>query len=153
VSALWARLSGTLVVLALALILLALGHGAGENPDQALAAYERYRPGRPLPDHLACHAFSEYPGMGYGQVCAIEDTPYCQRGSVYAEGNVITYVHLSGCQFPAAYLLAWRGRFERLSRYRRVVLLRWEDMSATVPRTGWFHAGRHVATVGWWRRA
>jgi hypothetical protein len=144
------RSAGVLVFTLLTLTGLALLTGRGDDPYEALAGYVRYLPGRAVPDDISCRSFSEYPGAS-GDVCSLERVPYCERGYLIARQRVITYTRLIGCQFPAAYLIAENGRPIRVARYRRVVMLLWEGMSAQVGSTGWFHSRQIVSSVGWWQ--
>lgn len=143
------RVAGTLLGVLLVLSGLALMSGSGEDPYQALAVYVPYLPGSVLPGDVACRALSDYPGA-YGQLCTVENVPYCQRGYLVAEGGVVTYTRWIGCDFPAAYLIAQHGHPQRIRHYRRVVMLVWEGMSAQVRRTGWFTPMQTVSSVGWW---
>ncbi len=143
------RLTGAVLALLLVLSLIALLSGRGEDPYAALAAYARYRPGRAVPSHRGCQPLYDYPSA-YGQMCVLPAVPYCQRGYLVAEGGVIGYLRLVGCDFPAAYLLAQHGRPQRIALYRRVVMLVWDDLSAHGRRSGWFTPMQPVSSVGWW---
>jgi hypothetical protein len=77
--------------------------------------------------------------------------PYCQRGYLIVDAGTITYLRLIGCHFPAAYLVAEYGRPLRITRFRRVVILAWEGMSAQLRNSGWFNAMQPVSSVGWWK--
>jgi hypothetical protein len=144
------RLAASLLFTLLMLTGLAMLGGRGDNPYEALAGYARYLPGRVVPDDVSCRSFNEYPGS-YGNVCTLERVPHCERGYLIARQRVITYTRFTGCQFPAAYLIAEHGRPHRIARYRRVVMLLWEGMSAQVRSTGWFHSLQTVSSVGWWQ--
>lgn len=148
-TALIVRFTGTTFLMVLALVVVALLQGRGEDPSQALAAYARYRPGSPVPGDASCHTFYEYPGA-YGDMCTLDAVPYCQRGYLVVRAGVITYTRLTGCDFPAAFLFAQHGRPARITRYRRVVMLIWEGISAQVRHTGWFTSMQCVNSVGWW---
>jgi hypothetical protein len=143
------RLAVPLLGVLLVLIGLALLSGYGENPEEALAAYGPYLPGSPLPSDVTCRTLSDYPGA-YGDVCTVSTVPYCQRGYLIVQGGLITYTRWIGCDLPAAYLMAQYGRPERITHFRRVVMLLWEGMSAQVRRTGWFTPMQAVSSVGWW---
>jgi hypothetical protein len=47
-------------------------------------------------------------------------------------------------------LFAQHGRPDRITRYRRVVMLIWEGISAQVRHTGWFTSMQRANSVGWW---
>lgn len=148
-----AAVIGRLTAAALVILLILLGgarlNGRGEDPAQALAAYARYLPGHPVPGDVSCHWLAEYPGA-YGEMCTVAGAPYCQRGYLVVQEAVITDFRLTGCEFPAAYLIAQHGHPERVARYRRVVILIWTGMSAQVRHTGWFNPMQQVSSVGWW---
>ena len=141
----------TLMGLALVFTLtgLALLGGRGEDSSHALAAYDPYMPGNRLPTHLPCQWMTDYTTV-YGLMCSLDGAPYCQRGYVIAQEGIITYLRLTRCDFPVAYLMAQRGRFERMTHYRRIVILLWTGMSAQMQRTGRFHTMQQVSSVGWW---
>ncbi len=143
------RLAAAACFVLLALIVVTRLLGRGEDPLLTLAAYARYRPGNPAPSSTSCHTFYEYPSA-YGEMCTVEAAPYCQRGYLMVREGVITYFRLTGCDFPAAYLFAQHGRPERITRYRRVVMLIWDGISAQVRPTGWFTSMQRVNSVGWW---
>lgn len=143
------RLTGTSFLFMLALVVGVTLSGQGEDPSQALAAYARYLPGSPVPGDASCHTFYEYPGA-YGDMCMVEAVPHCQQGYLVVREGVITYARLTGCDFPAALLFARHGRPQRLTRYRRVMMLIWPGMSAQVRHPGWFTAMQRVNSVGWW---
>lgn len=144
------RLGAGVLLSIVLLVLLSLLNGRGEDLEQALAAYVRYLPGNAVPWEVDCHMLSgEYPGA-YGELCQLETVPHCQRGYLVAREGAITYTRFIGCDFPAAYLMARYGRPERITYYRRVVMLVWEGMSAQLRHTGRFNAMQRVTSVGWW---
>lgn len=144
------RLVGAFLGILLVLIGLALLCGRGEDPYQALAVYAPYLPGSAVPGDVPCRSMSEYLS-GYGETCTLETVPYCQRGYLIVRQQVIAYIRLIGCEFPAAYLIAHYGRPERITHYRRIVMLVWGGMSAQLRRTGWFNTMQWVSSIGWWQ--
>jgi hypothetical protein len=144
------RVAVSSFVAALFLILLVSFGGRGEDPKRALGAYERYLPGNPTTGDVACRSLNEYPGA-LGEMCTLEAAPYCQRGYLIARAGIISYLRLTGCNFPTAYLMAEYGRPRRMTRFRRVVILMWEEMSAQLRNTGWFTTMQPVSSVGWWK--
>jgi len=144
------RLTAGLLLIALGLTLVLPLGGRGDDLDEALVGSVRYLPGRAVPEDVSCRTFNEYPGAS-GDVCTLAQVPHCQRGYLIARQRVITYTRFTGCQFPAAYLIAEYGRPRRIARYRRVAILLWEDLSAQVYSTNWFHSLQTVSSVGWWQ--
>lgn len=159
------RLTAALVAAALMLILLVAFGRRGENPERALDGFRRYLPGNTVPRDVVCRSLNEYHGAS-GEVCTLDFTPRsgarsasptaitvpsCQRGYLIARAGGITYLRLIGCNFPAAHLIAAYGRPQRITRFRRVVLLVWDGMSAQLRNTGWFNMMQPVSSVGWWQ--
>jgi hypothetical protein len=143
-------MAGVLIGVTLMLTLLALLGGYGEDAARALDAYERYLPGNGIPRDAECRPMNEYHDTS-GAMCVFGAAPYCERGYLIVRAGIITYVRLTGCDFPAAYLIADYGRPRRMTRFRRVGLLVWEGMSAQVRNSGWFNSMQPVSSVGWWK--
>lgn len=144
------RVAAAPLVMALILILLISLGGRGEDAQLALSVYQRYLPGNPIASDMVCRSLNEYPGAS-GEMCTLETAPYCQRGYLIVRAGIITYLRLTGCNFPAAYLIADYGRPQRITRYRRVALLVWEGLSAQLRNNGWFNSMQPVSSVGWWK--
>ncbi len=144
------RFIPALAAVAFGILLLTPYFGHGENAATALADYEAYMPGQPIPDDIECEGMSGY----YDNVqilCRTAGGPYCEQGYVVGRNGVIVHTTLYRCHFPVAYLVAKYGRYDELRRYRRVLVLRWPSVYAHVRREGWMNALEPVSIVSWWK--
>jgi len=126
--------------------------GHGPDAAHALAEYQRYMPGNPIPEGVECDGTSGL--YEHVQVlCRTRGGSYCEHGYVVARNDVIIHTTFFRCNFPVAYLIAEYGRYEQVRRYRRVLVLRWPNAYAHVRRSGWLNAMDPVYIVTWWRPA
>jgi len=146
------RLIPALALVVFGVLMVAPQLGQGEDAAHALAEYEPYLPGNPLPDNLNCESAGGY--YNYAQVlCHADGGSYCERGYVMARNDIITHTSFFHCNFPVAYLIAEYGRYEQVRRYKRIIMLRWPNAYAHVRRDGWLNAMAPVSIITWWRPA
>jgi hypothetical protein len=134
------------------ILMVAPQFGQGEDAGNALAEYERYMPGNPIPDGLTC---DETGGLydSMQTLCQTDGGSYCGHGYLIARHDIIVHATFFRCNFPLAYLIADYGRYEQASRYKRLTVLRWPNAFAQVRRSGWLNAMSPVHIVTWWRPA
>lgn len=138
----------TAVVFGILLLMPQFSHG--EDAATALAQYERFIPGSPMPNGLDCDGATGF----YDNIqvlCRVEGGQYCQHGYIVVRHSVIVHTTFFRCNFPVAYLVAQYGRYEQVRRYRRALVLRWPHAYAHVRRTGWLNSMQSVYIVTWWR--
>jgi hypothetical protein len=144
------RLIPTLAVVILSILLLAPHLGRGEDAAAALAGFQPFMPGNPIPEDVECEGMSGF----YDSVqvlCRTEGGPYCERGYMVGREGVIIHTTFYRCNFPVAYLVAEYGRYEEVRRYSAVLVLRWSEAYAHVRREGWLNSMQPVSIVTWWK--
>jgi hypothetical protein len=144
------RIIPALAALVFGVLLLTPHFGHGENAASALAAYEPFMPGSPIPKNVECEGMSGF----YDSVqilCRMEGGPHCEQGYVVGRDGVIIHTTFFRCHFPVAFLIAEYGRYEEVRRYRRVLVLRWPGAYAHVRREGWMNSMEPVSIVTWWK--
>lgn len=146
------RMIPALAAVVLGILMIAPQFGQGEDAAHALAEYERYMPGNPMPEGVECEGANGF--YDYTQVlCRTEGGRYCEHGYLLVRNDIIIHTTFFRCNFPVAYMIAEYGRYEQVRRYRRVIVLRWANAYAHVRRTGWLNAMAPVSIVTWWRPA
>lgn len=145
------RFIPALAALVFGMLLLTPQLGHGEDATTALADYQPFMPGNPIPADVECEGMSGFYDS-LQVLCRAEGGPYCERGYMVGREGIIIHTTFYRCNFPVAYLIAEYGRYEEVRRYRRVLVLRWPDTYAHVRREGWLNSMQPVSIVTWWKR-
>ena len=139
------RLTPILVASLVGALLLATQIGRGEDAYDAFADYAHFMPGNLPPTEAECDVTLD----NYPVLCRIEGGVYCEYGYLVVRDSTILSATFFKCNFPLAYLKARYGHYQEVSRYRRVVILTWPDVSAHVSRSGLPHSMQTVHVVAW----
>lgn len=139
------RVTPVLVISLFGVLLLTTRIGRGEDAYNAFADYARLMPGNLPPTEVDCEVTYE----NYPVICRIEGGIYCEYGYLVVRDNTILSATFFKCGFPLAYLKALYGRYEEISRYRRVVILSWPGVTAHVKPSDFPNSMQTVHVVAW----